>query len=92
MGEFLPLHQGRPATSPRLVVGLMYLQHAFKLSDEAVVALRLSQPFDPIEKLLRMIGMAERTVLAEFVRGSRGSFRRPRQDHLDRRLDFFRRC
>ena len=35
---FFPSHQGRPATSPRLVAGLMYLQHAFKLSDEAVVA------------------------------------------------------
>ncbi len=35
---FFPSHQGRPATSPRLVAGLMYIQHAFKLSDEAVVA------------------------------------------------------
>ena len=36
--SFFPSHQGRPATSPRLVAGLMYLQHAFKLSDEAVIA------------------------------------------------------
>lgn len=28
---------GRPATSPRLVAGLLYLQHAFDLSDEEVV-------------------------------------------------------
>jgi transposase, IS5 family len=31
-------HQGRPATSPRVVAGPMDLRHAFKLSDEAVVA------------------------------------------------------
>ncbi|SAI67028.1 Transposase domain (DUF772) [Bordetella ansorpii] len=29
--------RGRPATSPRLIAGLLYLQHAFDLSDEAVV-------------------------------------------------------
>ena len=42
--SFFPSHQGRPATSPRLVAGLMYLQHAFKLSDEAVVACGLKVP------------------------------------------------
>ena len=35
---FFPSSTGRPATSPRLVAGLLYLQHAFRLSDEAVVA------------------------------------------------------
>lgn len=35
---FFPSHTGRPATSPRLVAGLLYLQHADRLSDEAVVA------------------------------------------------------
>jgi len=29
--------RGRPALSPRLVAGLLYLQHAFTASDEAVV-------------------------------------------------------
>ncbi len=29
--------KGRPATSPRLIAGLLYLQHAFDLSDEEVV-------------------------------------------------------
>lgn len=29
--------RGRPATSPRLIAGLLYLQHAFDLSDEDVV-------------------------------------------------------
>ncbi len=28
--------RGRPATSPRLIAGLLYLQHAFDLSDEDV--------------------------------------------------------
>ena len=30
--------RGRPALSPRLVAGLLYLQHAFDASDEAVVS------------------------------------------------------
>lgn len=29
--------RGRPATSPRLIAGLLYLQHAFDLSDEDVI-------------------------------------------------------
>ena len=29
--------RGRPASSPRLVAGLLHLQHAFDLSDEDVV-------------------------------------------------------
>ncbi|SNR66527.1 Transposase domain [Puniceibacterium sediminis] len=36
--SFFPSTAGRPATSPRLVAGLLYLQHAYRLSDEAVVA------------------------------------------------------
>ncbi len=42
--RFFPSHQGQPAPSPRLA-GLMYLQHAFKLSDEAVVALWVEKPY-----------------------------------------------
>ncbi len=42
---FFPSTTGRPATSPRLVAGLMYLQHAFKLSDEAVVARWVENPY-----------------------------------------------
>ena len=34
---FFSSHRGRPATRPRLVAGLLYLQHTFALSDEAVV-------------------------------------------------------
>ena len=41
----LPSHLGRPATSPRVVAGLMYLRHAFKLSDEAVVARWVERPY-----------------------------------------------
>ena len=29
--------RGRPAASPRLIAGLLYLQHAYDLSDEEVV-------------------------------------------------------
>lgn len=43
--EFFPSHTGRPATPPRLVAGLLYLQHAFALSDEAVVARWAENPY-----------------------------------------------
>jgi transposase, IS5 family len=36
---------GRPALSPRLVAGLLYLQHANEASDEAVVATWLENPY-----------------------------------------------
>ncbi|GHE00870.1 IS5 family transposase [Allgaiera indica] len=42
---FFPSSKGRPATSPRLVAGLMYLQHAYRLSDEAVVARWVENPY-----------------------------------------------
>jgi IS5 family transposase len=38
--EFFPSHRGRPAAEPRLVAGLLYLQHAYRLSDEALVVAR----------------------------------------------------
>ncbi len=41
---FFPSHRGRPATSPRLVAGLLYLQHAYRLSDEAIVARWVENP------------------------------------------------
>ncbi|WP_261399240.1 IS5 family transposase [Leisingera daeponensis] len=40
-----PSHTGRPATSTRLVAGLLYLQHAYALSDEAVVARWAENPY-----------------------------------------------
>ena len=42
---FFPSHTGRPATSPRLIAGLCYLQHAYALSDEAVVARWAENPY-----------------------------------------------
>ena len=42
---FFPSTTGRPATSPRLIAGLMYLQHAFNLSNEAVVARWVENPY-----------------------------------------------
>jgi IS5 family transposase len=42
---FFPSGTGRPATLPRLVAGLMYLQHLHRLSDEAVVARWVENPY-----------------------------------------------
>jgi IS5 family transposase len=42
---FFPSSKGRPATEPRLVAGLLYLQHAHRLSDEAVVARWVENPY-----------------------------------------------
>src|SRR6056297_2349016 len=42
---FFPSHRGRPATPTRLVAGLLYLQHAYRLSDEAVVARWVENPY-----------------------------------------------
>ena len=42
---FFPSSKGRPATEPRLVAGLLYLQHAYRLSDEAVVGRWVENPY-----------------------------------------------
>ena len=42
---FFPSGKGRPATEPRLVAGLLYLQHAYRLSDEAVIARWVENPY-----------------------------------------------
>ncbi len=42
---FFPSSKGRPASSPRLVAGLMYLQHAYRLSDEAAIARWVDSPY-----------------------------------------------
>jgi IS5 family transposase len=42
---FFPSVTGRPATPPRLVAGLLYLQHAYRLSDEAIVARWVENPY-----------------------------------------------
>lgn len=42
---FFPSSKGRPATEPRLVAGLLYLQHAYRVSDEAVVARWVENPY-----------------------------------------------
>jgi IS5 family transposase len=42
---FFPSHEGRPAAHPRLVAGLLYLQHAHGLSDEAVLARWVENPY-----------------------------------------------
>ncbi len=43
-GAHFTSSRGRPALSPRLVAGLLYLQHANDASDEAVVATWLENP------------------------------------------------
>lgn len=35
--DLFPSQRGRPALPPRLIAGLLYLQHTFDLSDEDVV-------------------------------------------------------
>ncbi|WP_439118587.1 IS5 family transposase [Marivita sp.] len=42
---FFPAETGRPATPPRLVAGLMYLQHLPRLSDEAVIDRWVENPY-----------------------------------------------
>lgn len=45
MSESFVSGKGRPATSPRLIAGLLYLQHAFDLSDEEVVWQWVENPY-----------------------------------------------
>ncbi|MFT4435088.1 IS5 family transposase [Caballeronia sp. 15715] len=45
MSESFVSRAGRPATSPRLIAGLLYLQHAFDLSDEEVVRQWVENPY-----------------------------------------------
>lgn len=45
MSESFVSHRGRPASSPRLIGGLLYLLHAFDLSDEDVVWQWLENPY-----------------------------------------------
>lgn len=42
---FFPSKTGRPATPPRLIAGLLYLQHTFALSDEALIAAWIENPY-----------------------------------------------
>lgn len=44
-GQLFPATTGRPATPPRLIAGLLYLQHAYNLSDEAVVERWVESPY-----------------------------------------------
>jgi transposase, IS5 family len=45
MSESFVSGKGRPATSPRLTAGLLYLQHAFDLSDKDVVWQWVRNPY-----------------------------------------------
>lgn len=54
---FFPSATGRPATSPRLVAGLLYLQHAFRLGIFCDVMRRSSKPYlrSPLDQNLRSL-------------------------------------
>ncbi|MGV8713151.1 MAG: IS5 family transposase [Nitrosomonas sp.] len=43
--EFFPSRTGRPATSPRLIAGLLYLQHTFGCSDEDLIWTWVENPY-----------------------------------------------
>jgi len=45
MSESFVSRRGRPASSPRLIAGLLYLQYAFDLSDEEVVWQWIENPY-----------------------------------------------
>jgi IS5 family transposase len=45
MSESFVSDRGRPATSPRLIAGLLYLQHTFDLSDDEVVDGWIENPY-----------------------------------------------
>ena len=42
---FFPSKTGRPASSPRLIAGLLYLQHTFACSDEKLLATWIENPY-----------------------------------------------
>ncbi len=42
---YFPSKTGRPATPPRLIAGLLYLQHTFALSDEALIWAWVENPY-----------------------------------------------
>ncbi|MDP2281472.1 MAG: IS5 family transposase, partial [Methylotenera sp.] len=42
---YFPSKTGRPATPPRLIAGLLYLQHTFALSDEALICAWVENPY-----------------------------------------------
>jgi IS5 family transposase len=48
MLSYLPSQKGRPALPPRLVAGLLYLQHTYALSDEMVIRAWLENPYWPV--------------------------------------------
>lgn len=44
-GEAFQSRRGRPAARPRLIAGLLYLQHTYDLSDEEVVWAWVENPY-----------------------------------------------
>ena len=73
---FFPSKTGRPATSPRLVAGLTYLQHAFNLSDEAVVTRWVENPYYQHFTGETFSSTARRSIPPRWCAGARGSVKK----------------
>ena len=43
--EFFPSRTGRPVSSPRLIAGLLYLQHTFACSDDDLIQTWVENPY-----------------------------------------------
>ena len=69
---FFPSDRGRPASSPRLVAGLLYLQHTYRLSDEAVVARWIDVPTSNISAARRSFNIMCRSTLRRWYAGASG--------------------
>ena len=50
--ELFTSETGRPAAPPRLIAGLLYLQHAYDLSDEAVAERWVENPYYRVPRTL----------------------------------------
>ncbi|QSQ54754.1 hypothetical protein ISN36_01720 [Xanthomonas translucens pv. undulosa] len=57
-----PLRGGRPALSIRLMAGLLYLKHAYALSDEAVCALQFKRMRRVLRRQRRLLGRVIRDI------------------------------
>jgi len=53
--ELFTSETGRPAAPPRLIAGLLYLQHAYNLSDEAVVERWVAHAYYILLRILRRL-------------------------------------
>lgn len=74
----VPSHRGRSATSPHLAAGLMYFQHAFTFSDEAVVARWVEIRITSTSPARRSSSTARRSIPRRWCAGTSGSAKKCR--------------